>query len=797
MILAAINIWANEYLRPSIIQSVLMKHLLFVPLLLLLTGITAYAQQKKSTISGVVTIKSSGEAMIGAIVKIKEQPTVGAATNEYGFYSITLPHGDYTLVVSYMSYQPYEQKITLAGDVKQNISLSEATQSMEEVVITTEREDVNLSRSEMGVMKLDMKTANKLPVIMGEKDILKTIQLMPGIKSAGDGNSGFYVRGGGADQNLILLDEAPVYNASHLLGFFSTFNSDAIKDVTVYKGSMPAEYGGRLSSVLDITMNEGNNQDYHVSGGIGLISSKLNIEGPIQKGKSSFLVSGRRTYADMFLKLSNDPSLKNSKLYFYDLNAKVNYTINDKNRIYLSGYFGRDVLGVNDLFGFDWGNATGTARWSHIVNSKLFSNTSLIYSDYSYNIDIAANGIDFSIKSKIQDWNLKQEFQYYMNTKHTIKFGVNAIYHTINPGNISATGIQINSTNIENRLALEGGIYASDDWKVTDKLTANYGVRLSTFSALGEGTFYTYNPAGDKTDSTTYGSGEFAKTYVVPEPRLSLNYRLTEKSSIKAGYVRTAQYLHLLSNATTNTPTDMWIPSSPNVKPQIGDQYSVGYYRNFKENTYEFSAEVYYKNLENQIDFKNGADLNVNPNIESELLFGVGRAYGLELFFKKKYGRFTGWVGYTLSRTERQVDGINNDKWYPTRYDRTHDVSLVGMYDLTKRWSISAIWVYNTGNAVTYPAGKYEMAGKTYFYYSERNAARMPAYHRLDIGATYTKITKRGRESSWAFSVYNAYNRYNPFSIEFSQNPDNAQQTQAVQTSLFGIVPSITYNFKF
>lgn len=766
--------------------------------LFILAGATSAIAQKKSTISGVVSIKSSGEVIIGAIIKVKEQPTLGAVTNEFGFYSLTLPQGDYTLSVSYLGYQPFEQKVTLAGtDLKQNISMGEQSQTMEEVVIKGEKEDVNVSRSEMGLMKLDMKTANKLPVIMGEKDILKTIQLMPGVKSSGDGNSGFYVRGGGADQNLILLDEAPVYNASHLLGFFSTFNSDAIKDVTVYKGSMPAEFGGRLSSVLDITMNEGNNQDYHVSGGIGLISSKLNVEGPIQKGKSSFLISGRRTYADMFLKLSNNESLKNSQLYFYDLNAKVNYTINDKNRIFLSGYFGRDVLGVNNLFGFDWGNATGTLRWSHIVNSKLFSNTSLIYSDYSYNINIAANGIDFGIKSRIRDWNLKQEFQYYANTKHTVKFGLNVIHHNINPGNIEAKGTQINSTNIENKLAVESGIFINDDWKVLDKLTINYGIRLSAFSAMGPGTFYNYDTEGNRTDSSTYSSGEFAETYVVPEPRLAVNYRLNEQSSVKAAYVRTAQYLHLLSNATTNTPTDMWIPSSPNVKPQLGNQYSLGYYRNFKKNVYEFSAEVYYKQLQNQIDYKNGADLNVNANIENELLYGIGRAYGLELFFKKKYGRFTGWVGYTISRTERQLNGINDNNWYPTRFDRTHDISLVGMYDLTKRWTISAIWVYNTGNAVTYPAGKYQIGEETFFYYSERNAARMPAYHRLDLGATYTRITKRGRESSWAFSVYNAYNRYNPYSIEFRQNPDNPQQTQALQTSLFGIVPSITYNFKF
>ncbi|MCB0700591.1 MAG: TonB-dependent receptor, partial [Chitinophagaceae bacterium] len=484
-------------------------------------------------------------------------------------------------------------------------------------------------------------------------------------------------------------------------------------------------------------------------------------------------------------------------LYFYDLNAKVNYAIDDKNKLYLSGYFGRDVLGVNDLFGFEWGNTTATLRWNHIVNSKLFSNTSVIFSNYNYVISIGGNGLDFDIKSKIQDWNLQQEFQYYASTKHTVKFGFNTIYHTITPGNIESNGTQINSTDIEDRYGWENSVFVADEWKMTDKLTLNAGIRVSSFSALGKGTFYNYNNKGDVTDSTIYSSGDFVHTYFTPEPRLALNYRINQQSSIKAGYTRSAQYLHLMTNTNTSTPTDLWIPSSPNVKPQISDQYSIGYYRNFKENQYEFSAEVYYKDMQNQIDYRNGAELTINKKIESELLYGTGRAYGLELFLKKKYGRFNGWIGYTLSRTERQIDGINSGSWYPARYDRTHDVSLVGMYDLTKRWTISAIWVYNTGNAISYPAGKYVVDGTTYFYYTERNASRMPDYHRLDLGATYTKTTKRGRESSWTFSIYNAYNRYNAFSINFQQDEGNAQRTQAIQTSLFGIVPAITYNFKF
>lgn len=764
---------------------------------ILLISSTTYAQAQKHTISGTVKAKASGEALIGAIVKISELQGVGAATNEYGFYSITIPEGDYTVSISYLGYQVNEFKVTLRNNITKNIALEEEGQKLDEAVVTSEKADANLSRNEMGVMKLDIKTANKLPVIMGERDILKTIQLMPGISSAGDGNSGFYVRGGSSDQNLILLDEAPVYNASHLLGFFSTFNSDAIKDVTVYKGSIPAEYGGRLSSVLDVKMNDGNDQKYHVSGGIGLISSKLNVEGPIQKDKSSFLITGRRTYADMFLKLSNDSTLSNSQLYFYDLNAKVNYKINDKNRLFLSGYFGKDVLGVNNSFGFNWGNTTATLRWNHIMNSRLFSNTSLIYSNYNYNISVGGNGVDFDIKSKINDWNLQQEFQYYASTKHTVKFGFNSIHHTITPGNISSSGSQLNSTDYEDKYAWENAIFASDEWKVSDKLNLNIGLRGSSFTNLGAGTFYSYDNDGELTDSSTYSSGEFINTYFNLEPRAAINYRINKQSSIKAGYTRSTQNLHLMTNTTTSTPTDRWIPSSPNVKPEISDQYSLGYYRNLKDNMYEFSAEVYYKDMQNQIDYRNGAELTINNNIEGDLLYGIGRAYGIELFFKKRYGKFNGWIGYTLSRTERKIDGINNNEWYAARFDRTHDVSIVGMYDLSKKWTISAIWVYNTGSAVTYPAGKYTVGGQNYYYYTERNGSRMPAYHRLDLGATYTKITKRGRESSWSFSIYNAYNRYNPFSIQFQDNPDNPQQTQAVQTSLFGIVPSITYNFKF
>lgn len=771
------------------------RNLLLLSLLLLLSA-RLFAQS--STISGTIKSKSSGEDLIGVIIKVKELPNIGAASNEYGFYSLSLPKGTYTFIVSGIGYKAVEESVQLTSNLKKDWLLESANFSLKEVVVTNRRRDENVRKNEMGTTTLDIKAINKLPVIMGEKDIIKAIQLTPGVKASGDGSSGFYVRGGASDQNLILLDEAPVYNASHLLGFFSTFNSDAIKDVTLYKGSMPAEFGGRLSSVLDVRMNEGNNQDYHVSGGIGLISSRLNIEGPIQKGKSSFLISGRRTYADLFLKLSPDDGIKNSKLYFYDLNAKMNYQIDAKNKIYLSGYFGRDELGYKDLFGFNWGNTTATLRWNHIATSKLFSNTSLIFSDYRYVVSVTSNNTQFDIKSNIQDWNLKQEFSWYANSSNTLKFGFNSIYHTIVPGNISASGSSaINSTSVESRYGWENAVFLSDEWKVTPKLNLNAGLRVSSFSLLGKGTFNQYDSAGDITNTNAYSSGAFVKTYVVPEPRLGINYLLNDVSSIKAAYTRTAQYLHLLSNSNAGSPTDLWIPSSPNVKPEIADQVSLGYYRNFKDNLYEFSSEIYYKDLQNQIDYKNGASLNANSNVESELLYGKGRAYGLELFFKKRSGRFNGWVGYTLSRTERQIEGINNGNWYVARQDQTHDISVVGIYDLTSRWSLSGAFVYSTGNAVTFPTGKYEINSITYYKYDERNASRMPAYHRLDLAATYTKLKTRNRESSWSFSLYNAYGHQNAYIVTFAPDKNDPNKTVATQVALFRFVPSITYNFKF
>jgi len=777
-------------------ESVLYLTLLRLLLVLLLVPAAASAQQK-FTVNGYVKDKATGEELIGATVSTKELPSSGTATNSYGFYSLTLPAGKYQLVVSYLGYQTVITEIELTQNLKKDIALTDNSQELQEAMVVAEKADEKLISTETGVQKLDLKEVSKIPVLFGEKDILKTIQLTPGVKGAGEGNTGFYVRGGSADQNLILLDEAPVYNASHLLGFFSTFNSDAIKDATLYKGNMPAQYGGRLASVLDLKMNEGNNQDYQVSGGIGTISSKLNVEGPIVKDKGSFLLSGRRTYADLFLKLSSDESISNNKLYFYDLNTKANYKIDENNRIFLSGYFGRDNLSLGSSFGIDWGNATGTLRWNHIVNNKWFSNTSLIYSNFKYKISIKSNETDFSITSNITDYNLKQEFQYYPNPDNNIRIGFNTIYHNIVPGQVESDGATVNDTKLQNRYAWENAVYANNDWKMNSRMSFNYGLRLTAFSALGGGDFYSYDADGNVIDTTIYAKGDIVKTYFNLEPRLAFTYLLNAVSSVKIAYSRNIQNLHLISNSTTGSPTDLWIPSSNNTMAEIGDQLSLGYYKNLFDDKFELSVETYYKYMQNQVDYRDGADVNANELVEGELLYGLGRAYGLELFFKKRTGKFTGWISYTLSRSERQIDGINNNDWYAARQDRTHDVSLVGIWDVSKKWSLSATWVYYTGNAVTFPSGKYYVNNSVQYYYTERNGYRMPNYHRLDLSATlYGKKTKK-YQSEWNFSLYNAYGRMNAYIIEFRVNESDPSKTEAVQTSLFRWVPSVTYNFRF
>jgi hypothetical protein len=756
------------------------------------------AAQTRHTVSGTVRDSASGETLIGASLVLLEQPRSAVLSNSFGFYSINAPTGHYKLVVSFAGYRTDTLVVGLDRDLLLNLQLNSATSQLQEVVVSANRNDANVSKPLMGVQKLSVTEIRDIPVIFGEKDILKTIQLLPGVQSAGDGNSGFYVRGGSIDQNLILLDGATVYDPSHLLGFFSVFNSDAIKDVTLYKGAIPAEYGGRLSSVLDVKMNDGNSKDYSASGGIGLIDSRLTIEGPIQKDDGSFIVSARRTYADIFLKLSKDTNTNRNSLYFYDLNAKANYKLGDKDHLYLSGYFGQDHLGISNSFDLTYGNATGTLRWNHILNSKLFSNTSLIYSKYDYTIGITSGNNDIGIKSFIQDFDLKEDLEYYISSGNKLNVGFDVVDHTISPGNISASqSSNFNALNIQNRHALESAIYVNHDIAISDKLNMNYGLRAEIFTVLGPGTFYTYDSAGNTVDSAKYGSGQTVINYFNLEPRWSASYKVSDNSSIKASYARTTQNLHLLSNSTSSNPTDVWIPSSNNVKPEIGDQVSLGYYRNLKENTYELSAEVYYRFMQNQIDYKNGAQLIANTNVESQLVFGHGRAYGLELYARKKVGRLTGWISYTLSRTERQFAAINNDSWYPATQDRTHDLSIVGIYKLNKKWTLSSDFVYYTGNATTWPSGKYQVDGQIAFVYTQRNGYRMPPYNRLDFSATLQGRKTKKTDSYWIFSCYNVYGRENPYSISFEQDPGDPNKTQAVQYALFRWVPSISYNFKF
>ena len=755
--------------------------------------------QTKYTVSGTITDQSKGETVIGARVKIKDK-NQGAVSNEYGFFSLTLPEGNYTLVISALGYENEEKEIQLSENLRLDFVLAtpqSKTQEIQEVKVTGVKQDANVKSAIMGVEKLDPKAIAKIPVLLGEKDIIKTMQLLPGVKSAGEGNSGYYVRGGGSDQNLILLDEAPVYNASHLLGFFSTFNSDAIKDATLYKGNQAANFGGRLSSVLDIKMNEGNNQRFNVSGGLGLISSKLNVEGPIVKDKASFLITGRRTYADLFLKATDD--FKDNTLYFYDLNAKVNYKLGQKDRLFLSGYFGRDKLGFGSNFGINWGNATGTVRWNHLINSKLFSNTSLIYSSYDYEIAIKSNDVDFTITSKVLDYNLKQEFQYFPNSNNKIKFGFNVINHNITPGQLSGSkGIQNNLVFQKAAKSLESAGYVSNDWDANEFLSVNYGVRMSAFSIFGNGQeMYTYKSNGSVDQTLMYAENAHVKTYINWEPRISFSYAYTNDASFKMAYSRNTQNIHLVSNSTTSSPTDTWLGTSLNTKPEIADQASFGWFKNFNDNMYEFNVETYYKQMQNQIDYRNGANTQANEKLEGELLYGDGRAYGLELILKKKTGKFNGWISYCLSKSERKINGINNGDWYNAKQDRTHDISIVGIYDLTPKLSISALFVFYTGNAITFPSGKYSIEGQSQFLYTTRNGSRMPNYHRLDLGVNWIRKNTDKYESSWNFSIYNAYGRENAYTIAFREKEGNPNVTEAVQTSLFRWIPAITYNFKF
>lgn len=784
-------------------------------LLFFFLTLVSFAQDKpaqpegKATISGYIKDVKNGESLIGSTI-YKQGSTMGASANEYGFFSLTLPKGEHVIVVGLIGYQTFTFSVNLDKSITKNFELSEEGKELDEVVITGEAEDKNVKSVEMGVAKLDIKQINKIPALLGEVDVIRAIQLLPGVTTVGEGASGFNVRGGNIDQNLILLDEAPVYNSSHLFGFFSVFNPDAVKDVKLIKGGIPAQYGGRVSSILDVRMKEGNSKKTAVTGGIGTIFSRLSIEAPIIKDKASFIIAGRRSYIDAlvkpFLKKSNP--LKNSDFYFYDLTAKFNYRINDRNTVFISGYLGRDVFGAS-VFKFNWGNTTTTARWNHIFSKKLFMNLTAFYSNYDYLLDFKTNnGQGFNWTSNIINYSLKPDFSYYLNTRNTIRFGAQAFLYDFMP--YDATGTFENGKvkfKSDKRYGAEYSGYISNEQKLTQKLTVEYGLRLSVYNYVGKGKAYYFkdtlpNEQKPLVDTKNFSTGEIIKAYVNPEPRFSMNYLLTKSSSIKASYNRMVQYIQLISNTAASTPLDVYTIASNNLKPLIGDQGSVGYFRNFKDNMYETSVEVYYKYLQNQLDYIDNADLFINPTVENQLLQGLGRAYGAEFYVKKSKGKLQGWISYTLSKTERLVRGVSNDNWFYSRYDRTHVLNTSVNYDIAKRWNISANFVYLTGVPGTFPNSKIQIQNQSIPYNTDniRNNYRITPYHRLDLGATYSfkKNETRRYKQTLVFSVYNAYNRRNAFSIYFRAKAGEPLQTEAVRFSVIGsIIPAITYNFNF
>lgn len=774
---------------------------IIILLLLLFTGLSSFSQNY--ILKGKVYDLLTHEQLEGVAVGVKQFPTNGTVTDGKGEYKLRLAPGEYTLVFRLLGYHQLEIPVKMeAKDQVFNVDLEAESLSLNEVEISVLKKDENVKGIQMGMERLEVKAISRIPVLFGEKDILKTIQLLPGVQTAGEGNSGFYVRGGSSDQNLILIDNATVYNPSHLFGFFSTFNSDAVQDMTIYKGLMPAQYGGRLSSALDVAMRDGNMNDYTITGGIGLISSRLTVEGPIQKNKSSFIVSGRRTYADALGRLAGVEAVKNSSLYFYDLNAKLSYVLSDRDKITLTGYYGEDILGMKDITKIGWGNGIAALKWNHIFSDRLSSSTSFNFTNYSYDVNINfIRTSNFKISSRIMDYNFIQEFTFLPNEHHNIKMGFNSVFHHLTPGNVDiADGSQfVGLDSFKKRKGWDNSLYINDNIKVNDRLELGLGLRFSTSSVLGGGEFYEYDKDMNITKKTATKNGEFVKTYYNIEPRISSVFHLNETSSLKAAFARTAQNMHLLKISNMEaTPTDRWLFNTNFIEPEISNQVSLGYFRNFDDNMFEFSAEVYYKNLENQMDYKDGTvNVHQTENLEPFLLKGKGRAYGLELFLKKKYGRFNGWIGYTLSRSERKIDGINNGDWYIANQDRTHDLSIVGMYELNRKWTLSATWVYTSGAPISFPSARYVVDGHVLYYYDKRNNFKTPAYHRLDLGATCILKKTKKFSSELSFGLYNAYGRKNPYMYDFRQSKGNTEKSEVVKYYLFTFVPSISWDFKF
>lgn len=796
------------------IRSVLFFVLLLLPFI-------SFSQQL-FTISGTITEAASNETLIGVTVAIPELRT-GTTTNEYGFYSISLPKGNYDIVVSYLGFKDISQTVALNTNKKLNFKLVEEAEQLEEVIVSEDIERLDIRKPHMSVNALKVQTIKKIPVVLGEADVIKSLLLLPGVTSAGEASSGFNVRGGAADQNLILLDEATIFNSSHLFGFFSVFNPDAIKDIKLFKGGIPSRYGGRVSSVLEIFQREGNSKETKFTGGVGAVASRLLVEGPIIKNRTAFLAGGRASYAHLFLPLFD----VNNKAYFYDVNTKISHKINDNNSIYLSGYFGRDLFSINDSFVNVYGNAVGNFRWNHLFNDKLFSNLSLIYSDYFYGLELDFVGFEWD--SGIQNFNVKYDLKHYVNDKLQVNYGLNNIYYVFNPGKIIPNSPEsgIVEEQLTKKYANETAIYVDLEHKVTSKLSLNYGLRLSHFNRLGQDELFVYQndspvdfdpftliyQEANPIDTINPGRGNSLKKFTNFEPRLSAAYTINNKSSVKASYTRLAQYLHLLSNTSSPTPLDVWTPSGPFVEPQLLDQYAIGYFRNINNGEYSLEVESFYKDIQNRIDYIDGANLIANNAIEQVILNGEARAYGLEFLLRKNEGRFQGWLAYTLSKSEQRTPGripsfdngrsnletgINFGEWYNTPYDKTHDIALFGSYDLNEKWNFNSNFIFQTGQPSNFPVGQFEFEGLVVPFFGLRNQERLPNYHRLDVSVTLTPKKNKNRklQSQWVFSIYNVYNRMNAASINFRQNQDTGRN-EAIRTSIFGIVPSITYNFKF
>ena len=787
----------------------------------------SYSQQSY-TLSGVISEKASGETLIGVNV-ISRSNQKGAISNGYGFYSITLPAGEYTIEISYLGYETIRKTFSLTKNIKENFSLDFANEQIDEVIVKSNNRILNLQKAEMSVHKISVNTIKEMPAVMGEVDIIKSIQLLPGVTSAGEGASGFNVRGGAEDQNLILLDEATLYTSSHFFGFFSIFNADAVKDIKLYKGGIPAKYGGRVASVLDVHQKDGNKKEHHFTGGIGLISSRLMAEGPLKEDKSSYLIAGRGSYAHLFLKLN--PETKENTIYFYDLNTKLNFDLDDKNKLYFSGYFGRDHFNIDNLFANSYGNQTFNTRWNHLFSDKLFSNLTLIYTEYNYFLNLDFIGFDWD--SGIQNLNIKYDFKNYISDNFSLSYGLSGIHYHFNPGEITPSTVDssINAEKLDQKYAFESAIYVEAEQSFNDVFSMNYGVRVSSFLRLGGQPIYHYKynepvafnqefgiyEEGVVSGFTDYAKSDIIKPFYGFEPRFSVSYTANENNAFKASYNRMFQYIHLISNTVSAAPLDVWAPSGTYIEPQILDQFALGYFKNLKDGAYSIETEVYYKDVQNRLDYRDGADLIAQNQIETILLSGKSRSYGLELSLKKNTGNFKGWISYTLSNTEQKVvgttpgaTGINNGNWYKSPYHKLHDLSITTSYYLSKKWRFGANFVYQSGKPVTYPNGQYTTSlngdyGQTTNsatlnipIYSNRNQFTMPSYHHLDIAATYTPKRNKDRKwkAEWVFSIYNLYGRKNAASIDFSTNNETGQN-EAVRTSIFGFTPSFTYNFKF